>query len=139
VRGDVLPHLQNELAGDPAATFAFVAPDNSSAIPGALRFDMFEGEFTHDGGRCTFEVLLAVSEQRDDRGLMAIAQLVHDLDLRDDRYQRPETAGVAALIDGIASRFDDDHRRIAESTPLFDALYASLGGAKLGPAPTEQP
>ena len=26
--------------------------------PGELRFDMFEGEFTHRGDRCTFEVLL---------------------------------------------------------------------------------
>jgi hypothetical protein len=124
---------------DPAATFVFVAPENASSIPGALRFDMFEGEFTHDGGRCTFEVLLTVSARGDDRGLAAIAQIVHDLDLRDDRYQRPETAGVAALIDGIVSRFDDDHRRIAESTPLFEALYANLGGAVLRTTPTGQP
>jgi hypothetical protein len=123
---------------DPAATFAFVAPENASSIPGALRFDMFEGEFTHDGNRCTFEVLLTVSERTADRGLAAIAQIVHDLDLRDDLYQRPETAGVAALIDGIVSRFEDDHRRIAESTPLFDALYANLGGAAVPAPPTNQ-
>jgi hypothetical protein len=119
---------------DPAATFAFVAPEKASSIPDAVRFDMFEGEFTHDGNRCTFEVLLAASGHAADRGLEAIGQIVHDLDLRDDRYQRSETAGVAALIDGIASRFADDHRRIAESAPLFDALYASLGGPGLSPA-----
>jgi hypothetical protein len=124
---------------DPAATFVFVAPEATSSIPGALRFDMFEGEFTHDGNRCTYEVLLTVSGKGDDRGLAAIGQIVHDLDLRDDRYQRPETAGVSALVDGIVSRFDDDHRRIAESTPLFDALYASLGGAPLRAAPAEGP
>jgi len=104
-----------------------------------LRFDMFEGEFTHDGNRCTFEMLLAVSGHGNDRGLAALAQIVHDLDLRDDRYQRPETAGVGALIDGIASRFDDDHRRLAESAPLFDALYASLGGAAPRSIRSEQP
>jgi hypothetical protein len=113
---------------DPAATFMFVAPDKPALPPDALRFDMFEGEFTHDGNRCTFEVLLDVSGQPADRGLAALGQIVHDLDLRDDRYQRPETSGVSALVDGIISRFDDDHRRLAESTPLFDALYASLGG-----------
>ena len=123
---------------DPAATFVFVAPENTSSIPDALRFDMFEGEFTHDGNRCTFEVLLTVSALEDDRGLAAIAQLVHDLDLQDDRYQRPEAAGVAALIDGIVSRFADDHRRIAESMPLFDALYASLRGPALGATRPEQ-
>ena len=124
---------------DPAATFTFAAPDDTSSIPGALRFDTFEGEFTHDGNLCTFEVLLAVSGRTEDRGLAAIAQIVHDLDLRDDRYQRPETSGVAALIDGLVSRFDDDHRRIAESTPLFDALYASLSGAAVRPASPERP
>jgi hypothetical protein len=124
---------------DPAATFVFVAPEQASSIPDALRFDMFEGEFTHDGSRCTFEVLLAVSGRESDRGLAAIAEIVHDLDLRDDRYQRSENPGVSALIAGIVSRFDDDHRRIAESAPLFDALYASLGGAAPPPARAERP
>jgi hypothetical protein len=113
---------------DPAATFVFVAPDTPHAIPNALRFDMFEGEFTHAGDRCTFEVLLEVAGRASDPGLESIAQIVHDIDLREDRYQRPETAGVRALVDGLVARFDDDHRRIAESTPIFDTLYASLGG-----------
>jgi hypothetical protein len=113
---------------DPAATFVFLAADGSAPPPGALRFDTFEGEFTHDGNRCTFEVLLDVAARKDDRGLAAIAQIVHDLDLRDDQYQRPETAGVGAVIAGVAAGFDDDHRRIAESGPFFDALYTSLGG-----------
>ena len=124
---------------DPAATFTFVAPEQTASIPGAVRFDMFEGEFTHDGNRCTFEVLLPVSGREDDRGLAAIAEIVHDLDLRDDRYQRSENQGVAALIAGIVSRFDDDHRRLAESAPLFDALYASLGGAVAKPPRPERP
>jgi hypothetical protein len=113
---------------DPAASFVFVPP-GAAAPADALRFDMFEGEFTHDGNRCTFEVLLDVCSRADDRGLAALAQIVHDLDLRDDRYQRAEAAGVAALVEGLVSRFDDDHRRIAESAPFFDTLYASLGGA----------
>ena len=121
---------------DPAARFVFVPPETALPVPDALRFDMFEGEFTHDGNRCTFEVLLGVLE-RPDAALAAIGQIVHDLDLRDEKYQRPETAGVAAMIAGIVSRFDDDHRRLAESAPLFDALYASLGGGPRAAAPTE--
>jgi hypothetical protein len=117
---------------DPAATFVFVAPDSPPSVPGGLRFDMFEGEFTHDGDRCTFEVLLELSGHSADPGLTAIAQIVHDIDLREDRYQRPETAGISALIDGFVARFDDDHRRLAESTPVFDTLYASLGGEAPG-------
>jgi hypothetical protein len=117
---------------DPAGTFVFVGPDEKP-VAGGLRFDMFEGEFTHDGNRCTFEILLGVAERASEPGLAAIAQIVHDIDLREDLYHRAETAGVAALIDGIVARFTDDHRRIAESTPIFDALHASLGGQPAGP------
>ena len=113
---------------DPAASFVFGAGGDAAAAANALRFDMFEGEFTHDGNRCTFEVLLDASGRAGDPALVAIAQIVHDLDLHDDRFQRPEAPGVSAFIAGIVARFDDDHRRLAESGPLFDALYASLGG-----------
>jgi hypothetical protein len=113
---------------DPAATFAFVAPDDVLPVANGVRFDMFEGEFTHDGNRCTFEVLLEASGRAADPGLVAIGHIVHDIDLREERYQRPETAGVSAMIDGLVARFDDDHRRLSESAPLFDTLYASLGG-----------
>lgn len=113
---------------DPAATFAFVAPEDPPPAANGVRFDMFEGEFTHDGDRCTFEVLLEASGRAADSGLVAIGQIVHDIDLREERYQRPETAGVSALVDGLVARFEDDHRRLSESAPLFDTLYASLGG-----------
>jgi hypothetical protein len=110
---------------DPAARFVFVAPESPLPAADAVRFDMFEGEFTHDGDRCTFEVLLDVIG-RGDRALEAIGQIIHDLDIKDDKYQRPETAGVAAMLNGIAARIDDDQRRLAESGPLFDALYETL-------------
>ena len=96
---------------------------------------MFGVEFSHQGDGCTFETLCRVFKIQD-AAVSRIAAIVHDLDLRDDRYQRPETPGVLALLDGIVSRFDDDHRRIAESAPLFDALYASLGATA---RPTTRP
>ena len=117
---------------DPAATFAFVADAGDAVPPSALRFDMVGGEFSHEGNRCTFEVLVDVAGMSGDRALVPLAQIVHDLDLRDDRFQRPEAAGVSALLDGIAARHVDDHQRLAASGPVFDALYASFGGE---PAP----
>lgn len=111
---------------DPAATFVFAAPDAKPPSPDVVRFDMYEGEFTHDGDSCTFEVLLRASTRAGDAALQAIAQIVHDLDLKDDRYQRAETAGFAAMIDGIAARHTADHQRIAEGATLLDAFYASL-------------
>ena len=114
---------------DPAATFVFADPNGGPAPSDVVRFDMFEGEFTHDGDLCTFEVLLRASARADDPGLQAISQVVHDLDLKDDRYQRPETSGVAALIQGIIARHTDDERRLAEGATLLDALYAGFTGA----------
>jgi hypothetical protein len=113
---------------DPAATFVFVEPDGRPPSPDVVRFDMFEGEFTHDGDLCTFEVLLRASTRAADDALHAIAQIVHDLDLKDDRYQRPETAGVAAMIQGITARHAADHPRLAEGATLLDAFYASFSG-----------
>ena len=112
---------------DPAATFVFADPAIKAAAD-VVRFDMYEGEFTHEGDLCTFEVLLRASTRAGDGGLQAIAQIVHDLDLKDDRYQRPEAAGVDALIQGLAARHADDQRRLGEGAVLFDALYASLAG-----------
>ena len=116
---------------DPQARFVFVDPEEYRHRPGELRFDMYEGEFTHDGDLCTFEVLLRASEVTGDPALQALAQIVHDLDLKDDRYQRPETLGVAAFVKGITARHADDHRRLAEGATMLEALYSSLseGGA----------
>ena len=116
---------------DPAATFVFADSGRPAASPDVVRFDMYEGEFTHEGDLCTFEVLLRASAKAADPALQAIAQIVHDLDLKDDRYQRPETLGVAAFIKGITARHTDDHRRLAEGATMLEALYSSLaeGGA----------
>jgi hypothetical protein len=117
---------------DPAATFVFTEPGNEPGTRNVehpadvVRFDMYEGEFTHDGDLCTFEVLLRASAHAGDSALQALGQIVHDLDLKDERYQRPETLGVAAMIQGITARHADDNRRLVEGATLLDALYASL-------------
>lgn len=111
---------------DPQAKFSFVNPDTYKHHEGELRFDMFEGEFTHRGDSCTFEVLLADSGI-DDPGLRAVAEIVHDLDLKEAKFNRPETPGVAAMIAGLA-RHESDDRRLEEGSPLFEALYRALLG-----------
>src|SRR5262249_27129719 len=92
---------------DKDARFKFVPSSGYSPEAGELRFDMFEGEFTHRGDRCTFEVLLAHAAISDP-ALSAIGEIVHDIDLKDDRYGRAETAGVKSLIAGIATPGADD-------------------------------
>lgn len=108
---------------DPAAQFKFVPAKGYAPSAGELRFDMFEAEFTHVGDRCTFEVLLARTGSTDP-ALTAIAQIVHDIDVKDNKFGRDETRGVASLIEGIAAAEPDDGRRLARGAAVFDDLYA---------------
>jgi hypothetical protein len=116
---------------DPSAEIVFVDPAAYAHTEGELRFDMFEGEFTHEGDRCSFEVLI------DRCGLAspameAIAEIVHDLDLKDSKFGRPETAGLAAMIDGLALRHADDAQRMEGGMVVFDALHARLAAVREG-------
>ena len=114
---------------DPDARFKFVPGTGYAAQPGDLRFDMFEGEFTHRGERCTFEVLLAESGL-DDPALGAIAEIIHDIDLKDGKYGRDEAAGIRTLISGIASAQNDDVQRLQRGAAVFDDLYESFRSAR---------
>jgi hypothetical protein len=107
---------------DEHARFKFVPSRGYRADPGELRFDMFDAEFTHDGELCTFEVLV-----RDfglaDPALVALGEIVHDIDLKEAKYERPETAGVEHLIAGIAWANSEDEKRLEKSSTVFAALY----------------
>ncbi|RMC28994.1 ChrB protein [Paracoccus alkanivorans] len=107
---------------DPDAVIRFVPGKGYTPKPGELRFDMFEGEFTHEGDRCSFEVLLARAGL-DDPALQAIAEIVHDIDLKDGKFARDEATGIAHLIAGIAVAHAEDEERIAQGGPVFDNLY----------------
>lgn len=113
---------------DPKAMFRFVAGGNAPTPDGEIRFDMFEGGFTHAGDRCTFEVLID-HFGLGDRGLVAISEIVHDVDCKDAKFGRPESEGIAALINGIAATMPDDAERLKVGGMLFDQLYASLARA----------
>lgn len=108
---------------DPEAKFRFVSGRTHQPARGEIRFDMFDAEFTHVGDRCTFEVLLDATRSSD-RALRAIAEIVHDIDLKEERYRRAETHGVAALVDGIALAHPDDDARIDRAAAALDDLYA---------------
>jgi len=115
---------------DGQARFKFVPGTGYVAQPGELRFDMFEGEFTHRGDRCSFEVLLAEAAL-DDPALAAIGEIVHDIDLKDRKYGREEAAGIRTLIAGIASSHNDDNQRLERGAAVFDDLYRSFSGKQV--------
>ncbi len=107
---------------DPDARFKFVSPKGYKPLAGELRFDMFEAEFTHEGDNCSFEVLL----QRvglSDGALTPIAEIVHDIDLKDAKFGRDETTGIERLIAGMAMAHKDDEARLARGAAVFDDLY----------------
>jgi hypothetical protein len=111
---------------DPKARFKFVPARGYRPRPKELRFDMFEAEYTHVGEDCTFQTLAKRFGIRD-RAARAIGEIVHDIDCKDERFDRPETAGVASLIRGIVGAYDADISRLERGGAVLDDLYASFG------------
>jgi len=112
---------------DRTARFKFVANDYAKKR-GELRFDMYRGEYTHVGDRCTFETLVRVFGLND-QALSVIAEIVHDLDCKDDKFERPEAPGIVAVIRGIAATTKGDAKRLARGAAVFDGLYDQLRAA----------
>ncbi|WP_347404079.1 chromate resistance protein ChrB domain-containing protein [Mesorhizobium sp. WSM4976] len=107
---------------DPDAVIRFVPGKSYVPKAGELRFDMFEGEITHEGDHCSFEVLLTRAGLADP-ALEAISQIVHDIDLKDSKFGREETTGIASLVAGICAANEQDDQRIAQGGLVFDNLY----------------
>ena len=111
---------------DSEAKFKFVPSRGYKPAPGEVRFDMFRAEFTHEGENCTFETLLKHFALDGDRALVAIGQIVHDIDIKDDKFDRPQTAGVLSILRGLADTTPDDAARLEGSRHIFNGLYGEL-------------
>lgn len=114
---------------DPTATFQF-ATERPPAASRKVPFDMFGVEFGHAGDRCTFEVL----SQRfgiDDAAVKRIGEIVHDVDLKDDRYDHPEVAVVRDLVEGLRRAHADDSELLAHGMAVFGGLYESFSTARV--------
>ena len=92
---------------------------------------MFDGEYTHEGDRCTFEVMIQ-RLQIQDHALGPMAEVVHDIDLKDEKYARRETDGFNALLTGLVAAHQDDDQRMPEGCRLFDNLYTYYQRQKRG-------
>ena len=108
---------------DAEAEFVFV--DDPDDLPAdATPFDMRGVQLSHHNGECSFEAVLRRYELSDPT-LWAIARIVHEADLEDDRYDAPEAPGLDALMRGL-SMVRSDHEVLALSAPLYDGLYEYL-------------
>jgi hypothetical protein len=110
---------------DPAAKFKFVPARGYRPEKREIRFDMFDAEFTHEGDRCTFEVLIGRLVPKV-AALRPIAEVIHDIDLKDGKFERTEAAGIDALITGICKHYKDDDERLQRGSAIFDDLFESF-------------
>jgi hypothetical protein len=113
---------------DRDATFVFAAaPDR---YPDAVPFDMYQaGGFKHDGDLCTFEVMVERFGIRD-AAIKRIAEFVHDIDLKEDRYKSPHTTTVGRLVEGLRASIADDAKLLEAGIVMFEALYRSFENVK---------
>ncbi len=112
---------------DRQAKFIFAA---ETKIPkGTIPFDVLGAEFSHHGDNCSFETLLRAF-QVDDPVLKSIAQIVHDIDLKDQKFSRPEANGIDTIIRSLSDSLRDDQKVLEIGSVLLDALYDYLSDRK---------
>ena len=109
-------HIDNQ------AGFKFTADPKYRPKRDELRFDMFDGEFTHRQGKCSFENMLE-EFQLDDPAMLAVSEIIHDIDLKEDRFGRPETAGIHSLFSGLAAAHEKDEERLERGSAILEDLY----------------
>jgi len=109
---------------DKQPRFYFVT--EGEALDNAIPFDMFGAEFTHHGEDCTFETMIKRFGLRHIKGLLELGEIVHDIDLKDDRFHRLEAAGLKVMIDGLCENIPDDRKRLQQAGAIFDGLFAVL-------------
>jgi hypothetical protein len=101
--------------------FGMDPPKHAKAIP----FDMADVEFSHHGEDCTFETLVK-RFGIEDRAVLKMAEMVHDADLEDEKFQRTECIGINAVLTGWARTAISDSELLAKGIECFEGLYQSL-------------
>ena len=111
---------------DPDAEFLYVPADQVLEVAereGANSYDAPGAKYTHRDGLCSFEVLVEEYEI-DDPAVARLARIVHGADVSDDRDATPESRGLLAVAEGFHLLDLGDHRQLELSLPVYDALYA---------------
>jgi hypothetical protein len=90
-----------------------------------VAFDMKEAEFGHQGNLCSFETMM-LRFSLEQPGIKAIAQIVHELDLRDGQYIFPEAVGVETILRGWLLAGLTDLELESLGIKLFEGLYLAF-------------
>ena len=110
---------------DPKARFVFAR--SPADYPKALSFDMADVEFSHHGDDCTFETLVKRFGIAD-KAVLRIAEMVHDADLEDGKFQRQECIGLNLVLGGWAKSGISDARLLNAGMECFEGLYRQISG-----------
>lgn len=110
---------------DKNAKFTFIDEKEMERLDkAAVAFDIRDGEFTHSGDMCTFEVLMKTFGLRD-RALSKMAEIVHELDMKDEKYSTPEAKGIENILAGIRKTSKNDIDVLEKGMEVFEMLYVS--------------
>lgn len=110
---------------DNKAVFKFMdEKDMEKTGKNIVTFDVRDGKFTHVGDMCTFEVLLRAFGIKDNT-LKKIAGIVHELDMKDEKFRNPESKGIEDILTGVRKTANDDAEALEKGMALFEMLYAS--------------
>jgi hypothetical protein len=109
---------------DPAARFRF-GDAREPGVEGEVSFDVPGGDYSHEDDRCTFETLVK-RHGISDAALRHVAEIVHDVDMKDGKFRRPEAAGVERVVAGIVAGHSADPDRLERGAAFFEDLYRSF-------------
>ena len=90
----------------------------------AVNFDLKDGEITHIGDLCTYEVFVKSFGIKNKR-VKDIAELVHQIDMKDEKYSTPEARGTEEILLGIRKTGKNDTDILERGMSIFEMLYAS--------------
>ena len=90
-----------------------------------VRFDMRGADFGHHGNLCTFETMV-LRFGLSDPAMQAMGEIVHEIDIRDGAYLRPETSGIDVILKGWLLEKLSDQELESHGLILFQGIYASL-------------
>jgi hypothetical protein len=112
---------------DKSAAFDFIDERNVDAVGrNSIIFDIRGGEFTHIGDLCTFEVLVKTFGL-EDKTIKKMAEIVHDLDTKDEKYNSKEARGLEDILIGIRKTAEDDRDALEKGMQVFEMLYMAKG------------
>jgi hypothetical protein len=103
----------------------FIFGKNPKDYPRAIPYDMLDVEFTHQGEDCTFETLVKRFGIHD-KAILTIAEMIHDADLEDGKFQKIECIGIDRILKGFAKMGLGDEEILTKGFECFDALYNQL-------------